>query len=297
MSNWLVIGAGSFTGSHFCQYLEQKGENVYKRKLQDEHTFPIVDYVVNFAALNVVSPSWTYPEKYCDVNVVQTVHLFEKLRQLKTLKRYVHISTPEVYGSTYGRVTETHPYNPSTPYAASRAAAEMLLKCYGNQYGLPYIITRSCNVYGPGQQAYRLIPKLITCISRGIPFPLEGQGHSVRSFLHVRDVCRAIEMVALSGDQGSSYHISSPIAFSISGLVETICGLLGKDPKTVVEHVPERPGKDQNYNLDDTKIRKLGWNDEIFIEDGIKEVIQWMHDNWEIVKEWPTVYSLDQRAR
>lgn len=291
MSNWLIVGASSFTGSHFCQYLERKGERVNTRHL-DEYPLYEADYVVNFAALNVVAPSWRYPEKYMEVNTVLTARLLEKLRQLKTLKRYVHISTPEVYGSTYGRVTETHPYNPSTPYAASRAAAEMLLKCYGKQYNFPYVITRSCNVYGPGQQLYRLIPRVINSISKGHAFPLEGSGHSVRSFLHVRDVCRAIELVSIEGTNGSAYHVSSPISFAISGLVETICGMMGKKPEEVIEHVPERPGKDMAYNLDDTKIRRLGWNDEVFIEDGIKDVIRWMNDNWDVVKDWPTEYRL-----
>ena len=289
MSSWLIIGASSFTGSHFCRYLEKKGEKVYNARLTDGTID--TDYVVNFAALNVVAPSWTYPEKYLEVNVVKMASLFERLRK-KNFKRYIHISTPEVYGSTYGRVREDHPYNPSTPYAASRAAAEMLLKCYGKQYGFPYIITRSCNVYGPGQQLYRLIPKLISSIRKGTKFPLEGSGHSVRSFLHVRDVCRAIEMVSVKGISGDIFHISSPVSFSISGLTETICGLMKKRVSDVVEIVPERPGKDQNYNLDDTKIRRLGWNDDVFIKDGILEVIKWMDENWETVKDWPLEYSL-----
>jgi dTDP-glucose 4,6-dehydratase len=283
MSKWLVIGASSFTGSHCVQYLIGKGETVRVASLR-ESFIPRADYIVNFAALNVVAPSWVHADDYMRVNMQN------KLWRAALCKRYIHISTPEVYGSTRGMVKEDQPFNPSTPYAVSRAAAEMMLNCYHKQYGFPVMFTRSCNVYGPGQQLYRLIPKLIACIKNGAKFPLEGNGHSVRSFLHVSDVCSAIYRIANQGTVGEAYNITSPLSFSIAGLVKMICEMMNKRPEDVIESSPERPGKDAAYRLDDTKIRRLGWNDQVDMHTGIKGVIEWMDKNWDTLKDQSLEY-------
>lgn len=270
--NVLVIGASSFTGRYFCDYVQNLGYEVYKQSLDDAlHKLVQADYVVNFAAINVVAPSWEDPAKYMEVNALKLTKLTHFMNMARP-KRYVHISTPEVYGSTEGYITEDHPYNPSTPYAVSRAAAEMMLKCYHKQYRFPVVFTRGCNVYGPGQQLYRLIPKLIESIRRGDRFPLEGGGTSVRAFCHVRDVCRGIWTVANDGEVGSAYHISSR-TYAIKDIVSLICNKMNVDMADVVELVPERPGKDQAYLLDDSKLRALGWEPTISLEQGIEEMI------------------------
>ena len=296
MSNWLVIGPTSFTGGHFVDYLESRKQDIRGATLRNWENLETLiarrpDYIVNFAAINVVAQSWLYPEKYMDVNVFRFSSLLELMRH-DPPKRYIHISTPEIYGNVTGRIRESQPFNPSTPYAVSRAAQEMLLECYRKQYGFPVVYTRGCNVYGPGQQLYRLIPKVIACIKRGVKFPLEGGGHSVRSFLHVSDVCRAIYDVAVKGEVGEAYHLSSPLSWSIAGLVETICGMMGINPKDVVEIIQDRPGKDTAYLLDDTKLRRLGWNDNVSMDDGLREVIAWMTDNWDKLKDKSMEYSL-----
>jgi dTDP-glucose 4,6-dehydratase len=291
MSKWLVIGASSFTGKHFCEYLRGNGNKVEEKSLRFWYPETDHDYVVNFAALNVVAPSWEYPIEYMKVNTSFVPQMARYLQPIKRFKRYIHISTPEVYGSTSGLVKENHPFNPSTPYAVSRAAAEMMLNCYHKQYGFPVMFTRSCNVYGPGQQLYRLIPKLIACIKSGVKFPLEGNGHSVRSFLHVSDVCSAIYRVANQGTVGEAYNITSPLSCSITGLVQIVCDLMGKRPEDVIESSPERPGKDAAYRLDDTKIRRLGWNDEMDLVPGIKSVVNWMDKNWDTLKDQSLEYA------
>jgi dTDP-glucose 4,6-dehydratase len=283
MSKWLVVGQTSFTGHHFIEYLLAKDEDVYTTDLRNLAVLEY-DFVVNFQALNVVAPSWKDPDKYFDVNVRMQIPLWDALLLLPRV-RYVHVSTPEVYGSTSGYVKEDQPFRPSTPYAASRAAAELLLRCYQQQYGLRAMVTRSCNVYGPGQQLYRLIPKLIVSIRNGIKFPLEGGGRSTRAFLHVIDACEAIYTVATKGKTGEAYNITSPGIHSIAGIVRLTCHMLGFAMNEVVQEVLERPGKDADYMLNDSKIRALGWFDRIKLDNGIHEVITWIEDNWDALKD------------
>src|SRR5512146_1114150 len=154
----LVIGASSFTGSHFCDYARGKGADVHEASLRSmkalaQELSEPQEYIVNFAALNVVAPSWQYPSDYLFTNVYTLTTIIDWLKD-KPLDRFLQVSTPEVYGSTSGWIKESHPYNPSTPYAVTRAAAEMMLSVYAKEYGFPMTITRACNTYGPGQQLY-----------------------------------------------------------------------------------------------------------------------------------------------
>ena len=290
MSKWLVVGASSFSGKHFCAHLRSLGEEVIEQSLRS-FQFHECDYVMNFAAVNVVAPSWHYPEHYIDVNVKQQASLFEDLRT-RYIKRYVHISTPEVYGSSFGRLQETQAFNPSTPYAVSRAACEMLLACYHNQYSFPIVVTRSCNVYGPGQQLYRLIPKLIASARSHKRFPLEGEGKSLRSFIYVTDLCEAIRIVATKGYPGLAYHVSPcrTRLVSIAEVIEIVCKIGKFTP--IIEPTPERPGKDPCYDLANSRIRSLGWQDTVSLEDGIAQVVKWMDENWDSIKDWPMEYEL-----
>ena len=293
MSSWLVIGASSFTGTHFCRYLRERGEDVAEESLRGDCTrlFTHTDeYVVNFAAANVVAPSWKYSEDYLRVNLLQQDIMWYVMTSAPP-RRYLHISTPEVYGSTHGWITEDAPYNPSTPYAVSRAAAEMMLKCYHRQYGLPVVFTRACNVYGPGQQLYRLIPKLIVSIKKGEKFKLEGGGQSARAFIHVNDVCEATYLIATKGTPGEAYHITSGDYQSISGVVRLVCEQMGKDMAEVVEEAPERPGKDADYQLRGDKLLALGWTQKVRLMPGIRSVIEWVDREWDTLKDQPMEYE------
>jgi dTDP-glucose 4,6-dehydratase len=204
------------------------------------------------------------------------VRLHELLRNYDGLERYVHVTTPEVYGSTDGWVTESAPFNPSTPYAVSRAAADMSLRTYFANYQFPVVFTRAANVYGPGQQLYRIVPRTIVAAMGGEKLRLDGGGKSVRVFIHMTDVADATLKIARSGRLGEAYHISGHELVSIRALVETILKQLGKPFEECVEIGPERPGKDTAYMLDTTRLRnELGWRDTISLERGIDDVIRW----------------------
>ncbi|MGL4975101.1 MAG: GDP-mannose 4,6-dehydratase, partial [Bosea sp. (in: a-proteobacteria)] len=184
--------------------------------------------------------------------------------------------TPEVYGSTEGWVREDTPFNPSTPYAVSRAAGDMSLKTYFATHSFPVLFTRAANVYGPGQQLYRIIPRTILAAIGGQKLKLDGGGKSVRVFIHMTDVSDATLKIARKGELGECYHISGYELVSIRNLVEIILERLGKRFEDCVELGPERPGKDTAYTLDSFKLRTaLGWQDKISLEEGIADTISW----------------------
>lgn len=292
--NWLIFGASSFSGSNLCRYLRERGHTVEERSLRDAtppEPLPKVDVVVNFAALNVVAPSWAYWRHYMRVNVLLTGMLFDALVD-NPPGLYIHVSTPEVYGNVEGLITESQPFNPSTPYAVSRAAAEMLLKTYQQQYGLKAIVTRACNVYGPGQQHYRLIPKLVACIKMGIRFPLEGGGGSRRSWVYVDDLCTAYEKIAHRGEAGEVYHITDQQTWSVREVVEAVCEYMSRSPDDVIEEAPERPGKDSEYWLGGDLLRWHQWRPRHSLWHGITRTIDWMTANWDAIKDKPMDYEV-----
>jgi len=249
------------------------------------------DYIVNFAAQSMVAQSWEHPAHWYQTNVVGNVKLHDKIRYFDFLKKYVHVSTPEVYGNCSGKVTESNPFNPSTPYAASRAACDLHLITFFKQYKFPVVFTRAANVYGPGQQLYRIIPRAILYIKLKKRIPLHGGGHSVRSFIHIRDVASATLKIARRGIVGDSFHISTDRHISIRHLVEMICGIMKVDFRDVVDIVDERPGKDAAYLLDSTKLRQeLGWKDCIGLEEGIEETIKWVSENFKELSRQPFDY-------
>ncbi len=249
------------------------------------------DYIVNFAAQAMVAQSWEHPEHWYQTNVVGNVKLHDKIRKFNFLKKYVHVSTPEVYGNCAGKVTESMLFNPSTPYAASRAACDLHLKTFFNRYKFPVVFTRAANVYGPGQQLYRVIPRTILYIKLGKKLQLRGGGHSVRSFIHIRDMAAATLKIAQKGTVGEIYHISTDSYISIKVLVESICKMMQANFTKLVEIVGENPGKDAAYLLDSSKLRdELGWTDRIKLEDGIRETINWVDDNLKELKKQPFEY-------
>jgi len=324
-ARFLVIGSNSFSGATFVDYALAKGHEVIGTSRSEEahqaflpyrwhgesdrFHFHQLDlnrdldaiaalmererpaYVVNFAAQSMVAESWANPDHWFMTNVVSTVRLHEKMRRMPFITRYVHVSTPEVFGSTAGHVAEDTVFNPSTPYAVSRAAAEMSLRTYFSAYGFPVVYTRAANVYGPGQQLYRIIPRTMLCIRLGQKLQLHGGGASERSFIHGKDVADATYRIALEGRNGDAYHISTDRIISIRALVEMICGALGAKFDEVVEVVGERLGKDAAYRLDSTKLRReLGWSDQISLEQGIAETASWLDKHLDDLARLPQSY-------
>lgn len=249
------------------------------------------DYVVNFAAQSMVAESWLYPEQWYQTNVVANVRLHEKLRRFDFIRKYVHVSTPEVYGTCSGNVTEDAPLCPSTPYAASRAACDLHLMTFFKNYRFPVVLTRAANVYGPGQQLYRIIPRTALFILTGRKLQLHGGGRSVRSFIHIRDVADGTLRAARRGVPGEVYHLSTQLYQSIREIVESICRKLEADFNRVVEIVDERPGKDAAYLLDSSKARNaLEWTDRIGFDQGLDETLEWVNRNLDALREQPIDY-------
>lgn len=248
-------------------------------------------HVVNFAAQSMVGQSWDHPDDWMRTNVVSTVRLHNLLRAYNGLERYVHVTTPEVYGSTEGWVREDCPYAPSTPYAVSRAAGDMSLKTYTDNFGFPAVSTRAANVYGPGQQLYRIVPRTIYAVTAGQKLRLDGGGKSVRVFIHMTDVSDATLKVALHGATGHCYHISGYELISIRELVEMVLEALGASFENHVEMGPERPGKDTAYMLDTFKIRtELGWRDKISLREGVEDTIAWAKRFEAVLPDLPSQY-------
>jgi len=319
-----VIGSNSFSGAHFVDHLLGEGVEVigisrsreplavflpYKKsaspafrffQMDLNHDFDSImrvldefapDYVVNFAAQSMVAESWQHPEQWFQTNAVAMVRLHDQLRHCDFLKRYIHVSTPEVYGDCSGLVKENTCYNPSTPYAVSRAAADMSLLSFFNAYDFPVVFTRAANVYGPGQQLYRIIPRAVLYFSTGKKLQLHGGGHSVRSFIHIRDVSDGTLRAARRSPPGEIYHFSSSENISIRSLVRMIANQLNVSFEDNVEIVGDRLGKDSAYMLDSTKAGKiLGWNARSDLEQGIEETIAWVKENLEILGRQPFDY-------
>ena len=238
--------------------------------------------VVNFAAQSEVAPSWENPDHWFQTNCTAFSRLIDHLRRRDYLKRYLHISTPEVYGSCRGPVTEEHALNPSTPYAVSRAAQDMFLKICHQQFGFPVVSVRSANVYGAHQQLWKIIPRWVIYLKEGRKVPLHGGGLARRSFIHIRDVSRG-EFAALTfGQSGEVYHLSTPEIHPIREVVRRICEVMEKWFDRAVENVGERPGQDSAYVLDTTKARnKLQWAPEVSLESGIREAVGWIESHWD----------------
>lgn len=251
------------------------------------------EIVVNFAAQGMVAESWLNPTHWYGTNVLAQVALHDELRKKRWLQKYVHVTTPEVYGSTDGGWIQEHShFSPSTPYAVSRAACDLHLLSFHKAYGFPVVFTRSANVYGPGQQLYRIIPRALLSALSGQTMQLHGGGHSMRAFIHIQDVVRATLQLALEGEPGSTWHLSTQESITIRALVEQIFGLTNVDFKELVQVSEERLGKDQSYLLDSSAIRQIhGWSEKINLNQGLKETLAWVDANLATLKTLPWNYQ------
>ena len=325
MGKIFVIGSNSFSGASFVAHALKQGAEVigvsrsaepatcflpYKWDgLTTNFRFHALDlncdldaimvlietekpaYIVNFAAQSMVAESWTNPLDWFQTNVMANVALHEQLRHCDFLERYVHVTTPEVYGSTGGFINEATPFNPSTPYAVSRAATDMSLRTFFAAYDFPVVFTRAANVYGPGQQLYRIIPRTFLSMRTGRKLQLHGGGHSRRSFIHIADVAAATWSIMREGRNGETYHISTNEIVSIRELVEKIAEKLRLSFADHVDIVGERLGKDAAYMLDSGKLRcELGWADRIDLETGLDDCMEWVDRHLDEMRSLPVEY-------
>ncbi|MCX5810076.1 MAG: GDP-mannose 4,6-dehydratase [Proteobacteria bacterium] len=323
MSNGIhvvVIGSNSFSGSDFVDLLlESGGYSVagisrspekrslflpYKRHINPDYKFYQMDlnndmqdiiglidtfkpdYVVNFAAQSEVAPSWANPGQWFQTNAVSVTELVHVLKDRTFLKKYVHISSPEVYGACVGVVKEDAPLNPSTPYAASKAAGDLSLFAFVKNYKFPLVMIRSTNVYGAHQQLFKIIPRSIIYIKSGKIIELHGGGNAVKSYIHIRDISRG-EMAAMEkGKIGEIYHLSPDSGVAVKDVVKIICQKMDIPFEKATKIVEERLGQDAAYVIDSTKARKaFNWKPTVSLEEGLSGVTHWVENNWMQIKE------------
>ena len=241
------------------------------------------DVVIHFAAESHVDRSISNPGKFLESNVIGTFNLLEAARHSK-VRKFIHISTDEVYGSAPSgeAFRENSPLNPSSPYSASKAAAEMLALAYHKTYGLPIVILRCTNNFGPRQFPEKLIPKTIIRALLGLRVPVYGNGQQIRDWTHVQDFCNAIDLALLKGVSGNIYNVSTGNEVFNLEIVTRILKILGKS-SNLIEFVDDRPGHDFRYSLDSTRIRKdLAWKPEQPLSTALKSTVEWyvQNRNW-----------------
>ncbi len=309
----LIIGSNSFSGSNFIDFLLDKNFKVYgiSRSSENKKIFlkyksnknlknfkffkmdlnkdikKIINliklkkpqYIINFAAQGMVAESWYNPIDWYNTNLSSQVKLMENIKKFRFIKKFIQFSTPEVYGNFDNFLKENFNFNPTTPYANSRASIDLHLRNLFNTYKFPIIITRTANVYGPTQQIYRIIPKTILSVILKKKLSLHGGGNSRRSFIHIDDVSRALLKILINGKIGDTYHISTNNFISIKNLVLKIFKTM-KGNRKLIKNTSDRPGKDANYKLSSLKLRKkLDWKPEINLATGLKETIEWTYKN------------------
>jgi len=248
--------------------------------------------VVNFAAETHVDRSINEPAPFIKTNVVGVFTVLEVVRRLST-EKYIHISTDEVYGDLWSvdrAADERWKLNPSSPYSASKAAGDLLIKAYGRTYGLRYRIVRPCNNYGPYQHPEKLIPRTIVRLLHGKPATLYGDGDQVRDWLYVEDFCRALDTVIKRGSDFEIYNICANQFATVKEIVLKIVEIMDKDPQKDIAYVRGRPGEDRRYAMKCNKIRELGWKPKVSLDEGLRKTVEWYLNN-----EWWWRPVVDER--
>ena len=316
----LVTGGAGFIGSNFVRWAIAQHQDwhvttldklTYAGRLENlkevadhpRHTFvhgdiadaavsaPLVEQseiVVHFAAETHVDRSLQSAGEFIHTDVVGTFVLLEAARRAPALRRFVQISTDEVYGSVpEGSSREGDELKPRNPYSASKAAADRLAYSYWASYGVPIVITRASNNYGPNQFPEKVIPLFITNLIDGLQVPLYGDGLNVRDWLHVDDHCRALDLVIDRGNNGEVYNVGGGNEVRNVDLTHRLIELLGRDA-TMIKPVADRPGHDRRYALNTGKLEGLGWKPQVAFEQGLEETVRWYQANewwWRPIKE------------
>lgn len=245
-----------------------------------------VDWVVNFAAESHVDRSITGPEIFIETNVQGTLNLLQASKEIG-IEKYLQVSTDEVYGSlgATGYFYETTPIQPNSPYSASKASADLLVRAYYETYKLPVLTTRCSNNYGPYQYPEKLIPFFVSLLLKGEKVPVYGDGLNVRDWLYVYDHCEAIDTVLHKGKIGEVYNIGGHNEKTNMEITNLVLSAMGKDESSI-KYVEDRLGHDKRYAIDNTKIQtELGWEPSVTFEEGIKLTIDWYLKNQSWIKE------------
>ncbi len=321
----LVLGSNSFAGATIVNSLLSQGyrvlgvsrsnrsnpTNLIYKNNQQIHNFEFSEININtdlpklisicesyqpriicdFAGQGMVAESWSEPAQWYQTNIVSKLKFLEYLKNKEWLTKYVRASTPEVYGSNLDPVTENARLNPSSPYAVTHASIDLTLLAYFKQYGFPVTIGRFSNFYGPGQQMYRLIPRVIMSILAQKKMPLHGGGSSERSFLFSHDISNSYSGLIHRGRSGEVYNFSGIDCFTIKRVVELIAGKFNLELSDVADVSPDRPGKDQKYLMSAEKAKnELGWEQTYSLDLGISETIRWTEKHFKQLEFLPSQY-------
>ncbi len=316
---FLIIGSNSFSGSNIINLLLSKNHQVvgisrsneiekeflnYKKnknikkfkfykidinkhsqriKLNDIISKFKPNVIINYLAQGMVEQSWINPEDWYQTNIVSQTIFYKNIQKFKFINKIIHVTTPEVYGSNYQKIKENTKFNPSTPYAISRAAMDLhLLSLYKN-FRTPIILTRTSNIYGPGQQLYRIIPKAFMCSKKKIKLNLHGGGNSIRSFIFMDDVSEATYIISKKGKIGETYHISNNEFISIKKLVLVISKMQNISFGKLCNKEADRIGKDKVYKLNFDKLKKLNWKPKVKLNKGLLTTKKWIDNNFNIL--------------
>lgn len=242
-----------------------------------------IDTIMHFAAQTHVDNSFGNSFEFTKNNIYGTHVLLEACKVAGSIKRFIHVSTDEVYGETEADAIvgnhEASQLLPTNPYSATKAGAEMLVMAYGRSYGLPIITTRGNNVYGPNQFPEKLIPKFMLLAMQGKPLPIHGDGSNVRSYLYCEDVAEAFDVVLHKGIVGHVYNIGTKKERRVLDVAKDIIALFNLDSGKAIQFVDNRPFNDQRYYLDDAKLNALGWRERTSWEEGLRKTMQWYKSN------------------
>ena len=320
MTTYLLLGGGGVFGLHMAKYLLSLPETrrvvntgrslvgdgaisvglndtryAYTRVRIDDNgllsyvAYHPTDFIINFAAQGESAASWTNSHAYFETNAVALARLVEQLISDKWAGKFIQIGTSELYGSVSKPADELAPLVPTSPYAASKAAADMYLQSVADHIRMN--IVRPSNAYGPGQRLHRIIPRAVVCGLTGRRIPLNGGGQARKSYIHATDLARAVHIVAHYGVAGEIYNVGPPLPVTIRDIVEWIAASLDLEMAALVDETPARPGEDSQYWLNSDKIGRLGWSQTIGFPQGIAEMIRWGRDNIEELKDMPQTYE------
>lgn len=323
MKKVFIIGISSFSGASIASYLSKKNYKIYgsysveryinkfvynKKKIKTFKIDLIKDtkkligllkkikpsIILDHASICMVQESWKYPKRYFDINVKSRFDIIEELSNKSFLKKYIYISTPEIFGSSKDKIEEkSSAFNPSTPYAASKLSAEINFKHALVSKKFPLIISRFSNFYGPGQPLHRLIPKALISLKKKLSFPLHGNGNSKRNFIYTDDFCEGINRMITKGSIGNIYHFSGDKYVSIKEIIKIICRLKKVKFNNFVKITQDRTGKDNFYKLNSSFTKKkLDWKCKTDIEKGIKKTLEFYDNNYKSLSSQPLNYKL-----
>lgn len=328
MGKVLILGAGSFAGSSLVDFLLNKNfkiigvnrsfkKNIFflpfkkNRNIKNLELYKIninkksdlnylikilkkekIDFIVDFLGQGMVSQSWDKPEDWIETNVLNKIKIIDFIAKNKIkIKKYIRISTPEVYGSRKNKLDEDSNYNPSTPYALTHSTIDMFLKIYFKQYKFPYVIGRFSNFYGEHQQLYRIIPKTILCILKRQKLSLQGNGLSLRNFIYKDDFCEGIYRLIKKGRINNIYHFSGGELITIKKIIKMICKITEYNFNELIEYTEERKSLDKIYKLNTKKTKKeLKWDTNFSIALGLKKTINYIRKNYNKINNEKAIY-------